>query len=259
MPEGDTVWRTARHLHRAFAGSLLTNTDFRVPKFATFDLSGQRLDEVVSHGKHILMRVGDHTIHSHLKMEGSWHLYMHGSRWRRPAFQARAIVESADWQAVGFSLGILEIVPRAGESSAVGHLGPDLLGADWDADEALRRLATNPSQPIFVALHDQQNLAGLGNEYVNELCFLSGLLPTRQVDQVVDLSRVIERGRRLILANRDRVQRSTTGDLRPGQMLWVFGRDRRPCRRCGTTILAGSLGRTALQLRNTFWCPTCQH
>lgn len=255
MPEGDTVWRAARRLRQALEGRELTLTDFRVPAHATLDLSGQAVDEVASRGKHLLIRVGPRSIHTHLKMEGVWHVYQRGESWRRPAHQARVILETADLQAVGFALGITEVVAR--EAEGLDHLGPDLLGSDWDLDEAVRRVSADPQRPTFLALHDQRNLAGFGNEYVNELCFLSGVLPTRPVS-AIDVTRVIERGRRMILANRERPDRVFTGIIRPGQMHWVFGRDRRPCRRCGAKIERGELGNVPTQMRNTFWCPHCQ-
>src|SRR3954468_10163713 len=101
MPEGDTVWRTAHHLDKALRGLPLTTSDFRVPAYAELDLTGQPVVETVSRGKHILTRLPDVTIHSHLKMEGSWHLYKLGSPWRSPAFQARVVLANASWQAVG--------------------------------------------------------------------------------------------------------------------------------------------------------------
>ena len=105
MPEGDTVWRTARRLHDALAGRALTRSDFRVPQWATLDLSGVTVDEAVSRGKHLFVRAGDVSLHTHLKMEGAWHVYPPGGRWRRPAHTARVVLENADHQAVGFSLG----------------------------------------------------------------------------------------------------------------------------------------------------------
>jgi endonuclease-8 len=257
VPEGDTVYLTAKNLDAALAGHELTRCDIRVPAFATVDLTGDVVDGVTSRGKHLLMRVGAATIHSHLKMEGSWHLYRPGSSWRRPAFQARAVLETADWTAVGFSLGLLEVLPTAEVDAALSWLGPDLLGPDWDAAEAVRRLAAAPERPIAVALADQGNLAGLGNEYVNELCFLRGLAPTRPVAEVPDLPGLVALAHRLITANRERV-RSTTGDLRPGRRSWVFSRDGQPCRRCGTVIRRGLLGRNELEQRITYWCPRCQ-
>jgi endonuclease-8 len=258
VPEGDTVWRTAHHLDEALSGRTLTRTDFRVPAFATCDLTGLGVDNVVSRGKHLLIRAGRFSIHTHLKMEGAWHLYRPGSPWRRPRFQARVVLENTERQAVGFSLGITEVLARGAESEAVGFLGPDLLGPDWDASEALLRLLADPALPVFLALHDQRNLAGFGNEYVNELCFLSGILPTRRVGTLADLAHIIDRGRQMILANRDRMQRTMTGDTRPGRTHWVFARAGRPCRRCGTPIQSDRLGIKATQLRVTYWCPTCQ-
>lgn len=255
MPEGDTVWRTALRLRQALDGRELTLTDFRVPAHATLDLSGQTVDEVASRGKHLLIRVGRHSIHTHLKMEGVWHIYRPGESWRRPAHQARIVLETADLQAVGFSLGITEVVDRLAEG--LDYLGPDLLGPDWDLDEAVRRVSAEPQRPVFLALHNQRNLAGFGNEYVNELCFLSGVLPSRPVSSV-DVARVIERGRRMIVANRDRPQRVFTASSRPGQRHWVFSRGARPCLRCSTTIYKGTLGEDPTQQRNTFWCPHCQ-
>ena len=261
MPEGDTVYRSAHNLADALDGQVLTRCDVRVPKFATVDLTGETIDSVVPRGKHLLMRIGDAVIHSHLKMEGSWHLYsLTGDRpkWHRPAFQARIVLETAEWQAVGFELGLLEIMPRSAEEDVVGYLGPDLLGADWDADEALRRITADPERPIGLALLDQRIMAGLGNVYRAELCLLRGVLPTRPVGESGDLVRTIALAKKLITVNRERIERTTTGNLRPGQQLWVYGRDRKPCRRCGTAIRRGELGDDELQLRVTYWCPRCQ-
>jgi len=257
VPEGDTVYQAARRLREALAGRVLTATDFRVPAYATVDLSGERVDEVVSRGKHLLMRVGEHTIHSHLKMEGSWEVYRAGERWRHPAFQARAVLRTEESEAVGFLLGVLEVLPRSREEETVGYLGPDLLGADWDAEEAVRRITAHPETPIAVALLDQRNLAGLGNVYANELCFLRGMLPTRPVGEV-DVPAAVDLGHRLIVANRDRPRRVTTGDTRRGRNTWVYGRGGQPCRRCGTRIRRTELGRTELEERVTYFCPVCQ-
>ena len=258
MPEGDTAWRTARTLHEALAGRPLTRSDIRVPQWATLDLRGVTVDDAVSRGKHLFVRAGDVSLHTHLKMEGIWHVYPPGGRWRRPAHTARVVLENADHQAVGFSLGLVEVLDRASEDDAMAWLGPDLLGPDWSLDEAVRRVIADPKRPVFLALHDQRNLAGFGNEYVNELCFLHGLLPTRPVGDVPDVGYVIERGRRLIIGNRDRVARTFTGGTRRGEEHWVFARDRRPCRRCGTMVERGELGDDPIRQRNTFWCPSCQ-
>jgi endonuclease-8 len=258
MPEGDTVFRSARALNDVLAGQMIERCDIRVPKFATVDLSGQVIDNVASVGKHLLHRIGEVSIHSHLKMEGSWHIYRPGTPWRRPAFQARAILATQDWVTVGFDLGTLEVIPRASEDDVVGYLGPDLLGPGWDPDEALFRLGADPSRPIGLALLDQRIMAGLGNVYRAELCFLRGLLPTRPVGEVPDLPGLVTLAHRVILANRDRVERTTTGDLRAGRMTWVYGRANKPCRRCGTRILSGALGDNPLADRVTFYCPRCQ-
>jgi endonuclease-8 len=257
MPEGDTVYRQARMLHAALAGGVLTRCDLRVPAFATVDLSGQPVHEVVSRGKHILMRIGSSTVHSHLKMEGQWRLYAPGEPWRRPAHQARAVLATKTAQAVGFELGLLEVLPTAREADAVGHLGPDLLGPDWNEREAVRRLSEHPEVPIAVALLDQRNLAGLGNEYVNELCFVRGMLPTRPVRDA-DLPKTVALAHRMISANKNRVIRTTTGETRRGRTSYVHRREGMPCRRCGTLIHCMSLGRNDLELRETWYCPTCQ-
>jgi endonuclease-8 len=257
MPEGDTVYRTAINLDRALSGRALTRCDLRVPAFATVDLSGRTVNEVVSRGKHVLVRTDDFTIHSHLKMEGSWHTYQHGSAWRRPEWQARAILANVDWVAVGFQLGTLDVVARSDESSVVGYLGPDLLGPDWDPAEALRRLTADPARPVGLALLDQRVMAGLGNVYRNELCFLSGVLPTRRVGDIDQPQKLVDLAHRLLDANKDRATRSTTGKLR-GATDWVSRRDGKPCYRCGATVRRGQLGEDDLQLRDTYWCPHCQ-
>lgn len=256
MPEGDTVFRAARRLSDALAGSIVTRFDIRVPGSATADLRGETVHDVVPRGKHLLHRIGDYSLHSHLKMEGEWHVYRRGEKWRKPAFQARAIVGNDSWEAVGFELAMVEVLPTSDEDRVVGHLGPDPLSGDWDPAEAARLLAADP-RPIHVALLDQRNVAGFGNEYANEILFVRGILPTRPATDV-DTAAVIDVGARMLRANRDRTPRTFTGDTRAGRTTWVYGRARRPCRRCGTAIREGSLGASATSERNVFWCPNCQ-
>jgi endonuclease VIII len=258
MPEGDTVWRAALHLDRALSGQVLLETDFRVPAHATLDLSGRTVEATVSRGKHLLTRIGaDHTLHTHLKMEGSWHLYRPGTSWRRPAHEARVVLRTEEWTAVGFALGVVEVVAREAEDTVVGHLGPDLLGPDWDEDEALRRLRAAPSRAVADAILDQRNLAGIGNLYKSELCFLAGVHPRVQVSDVADLPRLVRRARTALEANKNRVEQTLTGDTRRGRQTWVYRRDKQPCRRCGTRIRVDMQG-PETQERATYWCPSCQ-
>ena len=178
MPEGDTVFLAATRMHAALAGQRLLATDFRVPRFATADLSGQVVREVAARGKHLLLRTdAGTTLHTHFKMEGAWHLYRPRERWRGPAFQVRAVLRTDPWVAVGFRLAICELLPTASEHEVVGHLGPDVLGPDWDPAEALRRLRADPDRAIGTALLDQRTIAGPGNVYKSEVCFLSGVDP----------------------------------------------------------------------------------
>lgn len=260
MPEGDTVFRAALDLHRALSGRELVATDFRVPRLATVDLAGGRVVATVPRGKHLLTRI-DHdrswTLHTHLKMEGAWHIYPPGRRWRRPDHQARVVLSVAGATAVGFSLGVVELLARADEPRAVGHLGPDLLGAGWDAAEAERRLRASPDRPLVEALLDQTALAGIGNMYAAELCFLRGLHPQTPVGTVRDLAGLLSRARSVLAAGTRRAVQTTTGDLRPGERHWVYRRERRPCRRCGTTVSAGRHGPPGRD-RTTWWCPSCQ-
>jgi endonuclease-8 len=272
MPEGDTVWLTARRLDSALSGTVLTVSDFRVPEFAEVDLTGRRVTETVSRGKHLLTRVGDVTIHSHLKMEGSWHLYRQGAAWRSPAYQARVVLANSERQAVGFRLGRVEVIARSAEGGVVGHLGPDLLGSDWSLDEAVGRLSARPSTPIGEALLDQRNLAGIGNMYKAEVCFLSGVHPNTPVGEVNALARLVERAQQLLESNKLRADQSTTGDLRRGHQTWVYGRQGQPCRRCGTAIARQTFSAAADverrrsphldprqdRARESYWCPSCQ-
>ncbi|MFE4413925.1 Fpg/Nei family DNA glycosylase [Streptomyces sp. NPDC056821] len=259
MPEGDTVWQTARRLHDALAGKVLTRSDFRVPKYATVDLTGRTVLDSVSRGKHLLTRFeGGLTLHSHLLMEGAWKVYGTGERWKGgPGHQIRAVLGTADRAAVGYRLQVLELLRTSEEDRTVAHLGPDLLGPDWDPDLALANLLADPGRPLGEALLDQRNLAGIGNVYKSELCFLLGVTPWLPVsalpaDRAAKLPAL---AKRLLEANRDRVVRRTTG-LR-GQDLFVYGRAPRPCLRCGTSVRVADQG-DGSQERPTFWCPSCQ-
>ncbi|GAA3949414.1 Fpg/Nei family DNA glycosylase [Actinomadura viridis] len=260
MPEGDTVWLTARRLREALAGRPLRRADFRVPRYATADLRGREVTEVLSRGKHLLIRIeGGLTVHVHLMMDGTFRVRPAGSVPPRD-HRIRLVLANDEWQALGYSLGILEILPAAGESRAVGRLGPDLLDPGWSpalAAEAVRRLAEWPGRAVGEALLDQSRLAGIGNVYKSEILFLRGVDPWTPVRDVPDLPGVVELSHRLLDANKERHGHITTGDLRPGREHWVYGRAGRPCRRCGTPVRRAGQGSGGRE-RVTFWCPRCQ-
>lgn len=273
MPEGDTVWLAAQRLHDRMAGEMITESDFRWPSLATASVTGQTLLEVVPRGKHLLFRFDDgRTLHTHFRMEGSWHLYRHSDQWRGgPTTQVRAVLRTADWVAVGYRLPVMELLATSDEGSAVGHLGPDILGPDWDLRIALANLRTRPERAIGMALLDQRNLAGIGNIYRTEALFLAGVHPATPVGQVPDLAAVVEHARRLMEPNKARPSQSTTGEEGFGRAHYVFERGRKPCRRCGSAIKvekqADDLGEGTVSLlgrgaagapRLTYWCPTCQ-
>ena len=256
MPEGDTVFVAATRLHRALAGSVLTKTDFRVPSIATADLSDRELLEVVSRGKHFLFRIEDGvTFHCHFKMDGEWHLYRPGHRWRGLPHAIRAILETEQWTAVGYHLAMTELVPTVEEDRVVGHLGPDPL-TTWDRAEALRRLRLHLDGPIGEVLLDQTVMAGPGNVYKCEICFLRGVDPWTPVREVPDHEAVVDLTAKLLQANRKNGMQVTTGDDRPGRQRWVYGRANKPCCRCGTPIKRK--GQDPGGERVTYWCPTCQ-
>ncbi|MFL6025707.1 MAG: Fpg/Nei family DNA glycosylase [Friedmanniella sp.] len=259
MPEGDTVWRSCQRLNAALAGQLLTRAEFRVPQLATTDLTGVGVREVVSRGKHQLFRFSnDQTLHTHFRMDGTWRLFSRGRPWSGgQEFQIRAVLATAQHDAVGYRLPVVELLPSAEEHTVVGHLGPDLLGPDWDADEAVHRLAAQPDRTIGEALLDQRNLAGIGTLYRAELLFLQGIHPRMPVGRVANLRRLVQRAQLLLHANRWRLEQSTTGDLRRGRSHYVFERAGEPCRRCRTRILTEEFGPRG-QERRSYWCPHCQ-
>ena len=237
MAEGDTVLATATRLHEALAGQVLTRTDLRVPRFATTDLSGQLVREVVSRGKHLLVRTdGEVSVHSHLGMDGAWRLYEPGERWRGRAFEVRGVIETDRHVAVGHRLRRLEVLRTSAEFDVLRHLGPDVLGPDWDAAEATRRLTASPEREVGDALIDQSVMAGPGNVYRSEVCFLAGIDPRTSVGSLPDPARLVDLMKSSMERNRAGGRRVTTDDPRRGQELWVYGRRGRPCRRCGTPI-----------------------
>lgn len=262
MPEGDSVWRAARRLDRGLAGHVLRHSDFRVPQHATADLSGRTVLPTVTHGKHLLTRFDDGTtLHTHLEMDGSWTVVGAGKRLPGRLEPDIRVLLAARGGQVGYGLllPVVELLATREEQRVVGHLGPDPLRDDWDATEAVRRLGHDAGRPVAAALLDQRLLAGLGNLWVNEICFLRGMSPWTPVADA-DLERAVALARgclRHSIAVRGNGQ-VTTGNPRPGEEHWVYGRTGLACRRCGTLVgyareVPGDAGRRA-----TWWCPHCQ-
>ena len=257
MPEGDTVWLAARRLDDALAGSTLTSSDFRVPALATVDLAGVGIVDVTPRGKHLLFRLDDgRTLHTHFRMDGSWHLYRPGETWRGgPDHTVRVVLTTADRVAVGYRLPVIDLLATADEARVVGHLGPDLLGPDWDVTEAVRRLLGDPGREIGDALLDQRMVAGMGTIYRAETLFIRRIHPFTATAAVPDLAGLLEAARRLRQRNADRASQCTTGDERRPH--FVYGRARRACYRCGAIIRSTEQG-SAPYRRTSYWCPGCQ-
>jgi endonuclease VIII len=265
MPEGDTIFRTAEVLRTALVGRRITVARAqpgpglrRVPDLSR--LIGATVTSVEARGKHLLIGFDSGlTLRSHLRMSGSWHRYRPGERWHRPARQASAILETAESVAVAFNTPVVELLTGADlrRSPALTTLGPDLLGAEFDLDEAIRRFRDRDGEQLGNALLDQRAVAGIGNVYKSEVAFLEGLDPWAPVAAFEDgeLAAALRTARRLLQANTRGGARVTTGSGARGEGLWVYGRAGRPCRRCGTLI---ELRRQGDLARQTFWCVRCQ-
>ncbi|HIW95000.1 MAG TPA: Fpg/Nei family DNA glycosylase [Candidatus Corynebacterium gallistercoris] len=276
MPEGDSVLRLSERM-QWMVGRTVTHTDIRVSRFATVTLDGQVVRRVWPYGKHLFIHIGDTILHTHLKMEGHWAVHQAGQRWRRPGYTARIVLRftpqhagGPEIEAVGHELGFVRLFPAREYGQVTGHLGPDILDPEWDREEALRRVLARPERALGAALLDQTNVAGIGNEYRAEIMFLIGRHPAVKVGVAGPgtVARSLDVARRVMWANRWVVPRNFTGDKRPGQQTFVFGRAGKPCRRCGSPIAKGPLGGVdaggdpyldAAELeRIIWWCPRCQ-
>ena len=261
MPEGDTVFRAAARLHAALAGKPLTQAEIRWGTKSIPDVVGRQTIEVVARGKHILHRIdGGLTVHSHLRMEGAWRVVpderLRPRELHDPSIRALFAVAGAT--AIGRRLGMLDVLPTSRENEVVGHLGPDLLGPDWDADRAIAALEGDP-RPIGAALLDQRVLAGIGTLYDAETLFLEAIAPwTPSADLGHDtITRIVARAHRLLQRGKEHDIQSTTGSRRRGEETFVHARSGRPCRRCGTPVRVAMIG-VPPQDRTMFYCPSCQ-
>lgn len=280
MPEGDTIFRAARTLHRALAGKVVTRFETQYAQIARVHddapITGRRVEKVEARGKHLLMHFSPRTdagaavvLRTHMLMSGSWHIYRTGERWQRSPVSARLVVGTADYVAVGFSVPIAEFVQAddLDTDEALSRLGPDVLATDFDGDVAHVRLATSTRPTVAEALLQQQAVAGIGNVFKSELLFLASVWPFLPPASVTDAqwARMLRDARALLKANvldpadtgvlTWRGMRRTTGRMHPGQRLYVYGRHGKPCRRCGTTIEMRHHGE---HNRSTYWCPACQ-
>ena len=263
MPEGDTIWRTAHSLRAALVERTVTAFTSPLPGVAAaarrHRVVGSQVLAVEARGKHLLVRFsGGAVLRTHQRMIGSWHLYRPGSRWRKPAHLARVAVHVPDAVAVCFNAPVVEILSPAEEAAhpTLRQLGPDLLSEEFEPHEAQARLRARGDLEIGAALLDQTALAGIGNVYKSEVLFLCGVNPFDRVGSLhhQTLERLIAMAARQMKRNLASTLRRTTSDLSRSH-LWVYGRARQPCRRCGTPIARKAQGEDA---RVTFWCPTCQ-
>jgi endonuclease VIII len=275
MPEGDTIFRAARTLHRALAGDTVTGFDSVFPRLTRVHedtpLTGRIVERVESRGKHLLMHFsGGLILRTHMLMSGSWHIYRHDERWQRPPRDMRVIVETAAFVAVAFNIQVAEFeTPRTIERhESLGSLGPDLLNDRFDVNDALARLRTQGDQHIGEVLLNQRVMAGIGNIFKSETLYVSRVNPFTPVSAIPDdrLRAIVDTARTLLQANvtassgdgivtYTALHRPTTRRGHPADRLWVYGRQHEPCRTCGTKIAMRKVG---LDARSTYWCPQCQ-
>lgn len=274
MPEGDTIFRAARALNTALAGRVLTGFETAYAQLASVHdnatLVGRTIERVESRGKWMLMFLsGDLVLVTHMLMNGTWHLYRPGERWRRPRSQMRIAISTPEWHAIAFNVPVAQFhtANSLARHAAIPRLGPDLLAPEFASDEAALRLRNNATVEIANALLDQRVLAGIGNVFKSEICFGCAVNPFRLVCSLTrkDIDCLLDTAQRYLRANvieghGNSIEtyasgRRTTGSADPGAKLWVYGRSGRPCRRCGTAILMRKQGPGA---RSTYWCPECQ-
>lgn len=279
MPEGDTILRAAQTLNRVLAGQTVTRFDSVYPALTRIaedtPIVGRTIESVTARGKHLLMTFsGDLILRTHMRMNGSWHLYRTGARWLRPASEMRVLVATAGAVAVGFNVPIAELLSRREieRHRQLRRLGPDLLaGADAgyrytiDVPEVIRRMRVQPRESIAEVLLDQRVVAGIGNVFKSEILFAAGVHPFTRVNDLTDadLERIVGIARDQLAASvldRSRtlspaIGRRTTRSLDPRASLWVYGRRGKPCRRCGTIVESRKSG---VDARLTYWCPQCQ-
>jgi endonuclease-8 len=275
MPEGDTIFRTARALGRALAGKPITAFRSTYPNLTRFNddtpLAGRLVECVEARGKWLLIHFsGGAALATHMLMSGSWHIYRHGERWQQPRTNMRIAIENSDYVAVGFRVPVAEM--HSAESlkrhSRIPRAEADVLNAGFDAAEAVRRLRARGGEAVGDALLDQRVMAGVGNVFKSEICFVTGVHPFRKVFDLTEdqAQAMVAAAQRLLAANvlEDSGEaivtyggrkRRTTHESDPGASLWVYGRKGEPCRRCGEPVRRRLQGPDA---RVTFWCPHCQ-
>jgi endonuclease-8 len=261
MPEGDTLFRTASVLREVLLGRTVSGARGRPGGVQLGRVVGSRVDRVDSVGKHLLIGFdAGLTLHTHLGMNGSWHRYQPGERWRRSPARAVGVIETSTAVAVCFDAPVAELLETRALALHPGlaRLGPDLIKAQPDVDAALARLgAARTGLTIAEALLDQRTMAGLGNVYRSEILFIERVDPFLVVDEVTPDARrrLVTTGAGLLRINRDGPRRTTTGRDRDGERLWVYRRTGRPCRRCGTPVRSTVIGELP---RRLWWCPGCQ-
>ncbi len=254
MPEGDTIFRAARTLHRALAGKPVTSFESALPALNRIHddapVTGRTIERVTAVGKHLLMHFsGDLVLRTHMRMNGSWHIYRPGESWLRSRRDMRIRIATEAFEAVGFNIPVAEFTSGPGltRQRELRMLGPDVLSEDFHAAEALRRIRDRSTTAIAEVLLNQRVLAGLGNVYKSEVLFICRVNPFIVVRDLNDaqLTAIVETARRVLSANVSEGLalmttysgfRRTTGRGDPKQRLWVYGRARLPCRRCGTAI-----------------------
>ncbi|MEA2568220.1 MAG: endonuclease [Acidobacteriota bacterium] len=262
MPEGDTIFRAARTLHRALAGKRVAKFETAFAQLARIDdespIAGRTIERVRAAGKHLIIDFsGDLSLRTHMRMNGSWHIYKTGERWQRPRSDMRVVVATDDYVAVGFNVPIAELQPT--ETVDKLDLGPDFLAEEFDVAEATRRIRARADEEIADVLLNQRVVAGIGNVFKSEVLFLANVNPFRVVANVTDdeLASILKLGRRLMQQNvrPGSRERRTTDRAHPAEGLWVYSRGSEPCRKCGTPIQYRKQGR---DVRGTYWCPKCQ-
>ncbi len=259
MPEGDTVYRAARRLDAALLGRPLERAELRVPAHATADLVGMTVTANVTWGKHLFTRFDSGlTLHTHLRMDGSWRV-LRSRSWPGRGDVVRVLLGTGTGTVLGERVPVVELLRSTDERRITEALGPDPLRDDWDLDEAVRRVGSDEERELAAALLDQRCLAGLGNFWVNEVCFLRGYDPRTRVG-ATDVRATVRLAARALRASalQPRMYQVTTGDTRRGATQWVYGRADEPCRRCGTRIQVRAAESGDPERRRTWWCPHCQ-